>query len=337
MSSLTVSTTGVKDSDITRHEFGSSDATEILITIPNHFAVRPSRYGFLGPDSPHEGLYTGYNADSGTVIALLHCVQTRRSVVASYIDGVVLGSALDAVWEQPFQYLRDGRPENEITISFHTFKTPFSLSYAPSDPVKDKIVTEVTRLGFKLEKEVTIPLADSLGMTFARGKAAVQLHILPPTLQGEGYEVSHHCNSDNWNDDRFTTEAMLSTVTATLKANLVAARVTLPPLSLCYDGSKAVCELRLDDNSRQLVLAARSGASSKELTLLLGKITGRPTPHASDNPSGVVIRLITHLGGRQPWCETCCRDARLKCSGCGGASYCSPEHQKEDWKHHKNW
>lgn len=35
-------------------------------------------------------------------------------------------------------------------------------------------------------------------------------------------------------------------------------------------------------------------------------------------------------------CQFCNQPATLRCSSCKTAAYCCKEHQKEDWKTHKN-
>lgn len=53
----------------------------------------------------------------------------------------------------------------------------------------------------------------------------------------------------------------------------------------------------------------------------------------------VADKLKEKLKARKPTparqCERCVSPGRLKCSGCGGAFYCSAEHQKLDWMLHR--
>lgn len=53
----------------------------------------------------------------------------------------------------------------------------------------------------------------------------------------------------------------------------------------------------------------------------------------------VAGKLKEKLESRKPTparqCERCVSPGRLKCSGCGGAFYCSAEHQKLDWTLHR--
>ncbi|XP_015114975.1 SET domain-containing protein SmydA-8 [Diachasma alloeum] len=42
------------------------------------------------------------------------------------------------------------------------------------------------------------------------------------------------------------------------------------------------------------------------------------------------------MGGEEGICEVCASPANLRCTGCKTSFYCTPEHQKRDWSHHKS-
>jgi len=51
------------------------------------------------------------------------------------------------------------------------------------------------------------------------------------------------------------------------------------------------------------------------------------------------LRTVAHAAVRWgPWCSVCAKSEGLKqCGGCGWEAFCSTEHQKQEWPHHKSW
>lgn len=335
-----VTTRRLEESSLVRKPLGDEgdELIEVLIKIPDHFAIRPCRYGLLAPESPCEGFYTAFNIDIGVILALLHCSDTRRSFFVSYLDATVLKSTPVKIWPQAFAYLLANQPHCDSTISLQTFSSACSELYGGVTSLKITIAREAAQLGIKVDAGDNLRLEENVGVTIPRGQFAAQVLVLPSSALTNDCSLALHCDKDEWDDKRFQTEIVLTTVLQAIKADIVAERIRLPPLSLGYDGSRAVFEVRLDDSTRQLVLAARAGASSEKLAVLLSKFSGaHPSTHMRGERPDALIRMLAGLG-EQPWCETCCGDARFKCLGCGGgALYCCSEHQKEDWKNHKTW
>lgn len=133
----------------------------------------------------------------------------------------------------------------------------------------------------------------------------------------------------------------------TLRAQVATTRnPNVTPIACLYDEVAYPSRLPIltEETRNVLALVKREMAAAAE------RGADRTSTEWSDNPaasldnvkySGVeedVRDLLLPMWLFGPLCTICAKEnVAMQCSGCGMEFYCSAEHQREDWPHHKGW
>lgn len=289
-----------------------------------------SCYVLLGPESKKIGV--GRHLLPSTHVLILHCDETKRSCVVSSGHKARLGFQ---TYNSHLSYVTRGARKTLV----HALElcdgvdTPSALGSLSSS-----LRASAERLGHRIEVvKLEVP-SQACAVLFERATATVEWLLKSPHAD---------FNDAQWPqldvEDAFpTTWSMLKL----LQAKLDVFHGTVSALPCIYNGRAYAERLPiLSDEARTILAAVRrelaeagkrgqSPIEYAKTTDLDAPLDGIPAPGLE----ATFRQLLVPLAASGPLCSVCAKlGVTKRCADCRVDFYCSVEHQREDWPHHRSW
>lgn len=289
------------------------------LTLANHALLSPHYYALLQPESP----VAGVQAETGGIAVILYCAETGRSAITCLPpsfggQGAVLGAQCD--------YLRKAR----ATVDIECVVLRIEEDQQSARIVRDSIHLFAQAYGLGLTSRIK-NVDKYFAFSVMKTSGTITLYNEPEEI----YDVRA------LPEDHYFELCSLLTGVQDLVHEQGAASGMLIKCQCQYDGTQLVRRLpQLTPSAQDLLKANEHVAilnSDESLDALMSSM--RDAAASDEGLLGwVQSAAAAHLKEKGPFCSVCAEVERLRrCTGCMWVYYCSLEHQREDWPHHKEW
>lgn len=300
--------------------------------ILSHWVVVPfGCYVLLEADSPKVGVAYKISLSPQPVV-VLHCEETKRSCLIVAQEFLLMQN-----YDAHIAAVTRGASKPLVqALLLHVAAEQTFISSLSSN-----VRSSAARSKARIEIDTHRAPKQISAMLLERGTGAVTWLLAPPHIK---------FNSDWWPepDVEVAFPALCAALEAFRKPIDAVNGLGLHPIPCLYDGKAYPARLPILSNETRTVLAL----IKREMAAALK--SGRTPEHgwwlenmkASLGPGTAALAgMESDLRGMLmpmwlfgPVCTICAKgQVSLQCSGCRVEYYCSVEHQRADWPHHKGW
>lgn len=206
----------------------------------------------------------------------------------------------------------------------------------------------LTQLDRQLESKLrSVAEAASISLSYAVEKTeplvhAVEISKLGATVTELHFNFGKSYNIGPLGDDDEEPSGSLIAMLSGLEQSVSSVYGHPQPLWSIYDVQRKPRVPVLSITARDLLKAMRVATSQQagrsDVNHGLRDIAGAGFLVTPEDQTQLLYSTLLGIVASPGWCSVCgSRDDLEKCSGCGWETYCSPEHQREEWTHHKSW
>lgn len=335
--------------------------------------INPGHYAFIAPDSPVEGLYI--EMTSAAMVAICFDQETKLASAVSLSPSAPWSPSFEAQLQHINQGRKNAEVAIVLRIGPLDESLPHELRSLHRDReveyLQQRMDTEVaplaSKLGIKLWFSSIDHFSEPGAVVVRRGVAEITCYLTAPDVLRALRQSAILCSYAHVDGLHMVINTLNTAISA-----MHSIEVHHTALTLEYDGYNNVFSIRLDPQARKYLKMLRQKEPShvlKDAAITyndeLFAPGGRATTLGAQRLPAAVIdhffmlalaeleRLredlcelvsrwyVSELHADSPFffadCDVCGKEATNFCAACHGVLYCSEEHQKEDWKAHKDW